>query len=333
MIPTNLKKTTEWRFDDILFCIASDTGSSRVWFGSSDFNVYEFDTSQEKPERTAFTGDSHESYVTGIVRVGNTLISCGYDRRMVWWDIESKHSIRRVDAHDKWIRAIVASPDRTRVTTVADDMQCKVWEVATGNLLASFSDHQSMTPHHFPSMLYAVAASPDGKWISTGDRVGHVAIWDAMSFAKVGEIETPIMYTWDPRARRHSTGGIRSLAFSPDSQFLAVGGVGKIGNIDHLDGPARLEVFRLPGGERTLELEDNKKKGLIEQIVWSPDGKWILTAGGDNNGFVTVHDADSGVLAHQDGQDGHIHAMTHDQEFSNFHAASHQRITRWSMNS
>lgn len=331
MMPTNFKKTTEWRCNDILLCIASDPGSSRVWFGSSDSNVYAFDTSEEKPQRIAFSGQGHTSYVTGIVRAGNWLISCGYDRCLVWWDIESKRSIRRVDAHGKWIRAIVASPDQSRVMTVADDMRCNVWEVETGNLLASFSDHQSMTPHHFPSMLYAVAASPDGKRIATGDRVGHVAMWDGASFAKVGELETPIMYTWDPKARRHSTGGIRSLAFSPDSQFLAVGGVGKIGNIDHLDGPARLEVFRLPSSERTLELEDNTRKGLIEQIAWSPDGKWILTAGGDNNGFVTVYDAESGELAHQDGQDGHIHAIAHNEDFSNIYAASHQRVTRWTI--
>ena len=331
MTAKKLKKSTEWRFNDILFCIASDNASSIVWLGSSDFNVYALNTSEEKAERTALTGGGHESYVTGIVRVGSELISCGYDHRLIWWDIESKRSIRQVDAHDTWIRNIAISPDQTRVATVADDMQCKVWEVATGKLLASMSDHQAMTPHHFPSMLYAVAFSPDGKWIATGDRIGHIAIWDAQSFSKVSEIETPIMYTWDPTARRHSTGGIRSLTFSPDSQFLAVGGVGKIANIDHLDGPARLEIFGLPSGEQTLELEDNKKKGLVEQIAWSPDGKWILTAGGDNNGFVTVYDAESGDLLLQDGQDGHIHAIAHDEDFSNIYTASHQCVTRWTM--
>ncbi len=200
----------------------------------------------------------------------------------------------------------------------------------TGEFLASFSDHDSLTPHHYPSMLYAVAASPDGQWIATGDRVGHVAIWDARCSQSRG-LETPVMYTWDPSARRHSTGGIRSLAFSPDSRLLAVGGVGKIGNIDHLDGPARLEIFDWSTGTRHLELEDNKKKGLIEQIVWSPDGKWILTVGGDNNGFVTVYDAESGELLHQDGQDGHIHAIAYNEDFTNIYAASHQRVTRWTM--
>lgn len=331
MSPSKLKKVSDWKFGDILFCIACDPESERVWFGSSDFHVYELDAAEEKPERIALDGDGHTSYVTGIVRIGESLVSSGYDRQLIWWDIETKRSIRRVVAHDKWIRSVIASPDQTRLITVADDMQCRVWDSSSGEMLASFSDHGVLTPHHFPSMLYAVAVSPSGQRIATGDRVGHVVIWDANTFEKVGELETPVMYTWDPKARRHSTGGIRSLAFSPDSQKLAVGGVGKIGNIDHLDGPARLEVFELSTGTRVLELEDNKKKGLIEQIVWSPDAKWILTAGGDNNGFVTVYNTDSGELLHQDGQDGHIHAIAHNEDFSSIYAASHHRVTRWTM--
>ena len=35
--------------------------------------------------------------------------------------------------------------------------------------------------------------------------------------------------------------------------MLAVGGIGKIGNIDHLEGKARVEVFDWQKGERTHE--------------------------------------------------------------------------------
>ncbi len=110
MIPKNLKKTSEW--NSKISCFASPRTRKVREFGlarriSTSTNLT---TAQEKPERTAFTGDGHESYVTGIVQVGKTLVTCGYDRRLVWWDIESRRSIRRVAAHDKWIRAIVASP-------------------------------------------------------------------------------------------------------------------------------------------------------------------------------------------------------------------------------
>ena len=331
MTPKQLKRTNDWNCSDIVFSIEHDPESSQVWIGSSDFGVYELEVAKEKPERLAFEGDGHTSYVTGMVRVGRTLVTGSYDGALIWWDVDSRKQVRRIAAHDRWIRQVIASPNSSHIISVADDMQCKVWNAATGESVAAFCDHQPMTPHHFPSMLYVVAASPDGQLLATGDRVGHVAIRDAKTFEKVSELETPVMYTWDPTARRHSIGGIRSLAFSPDSAQLAIGGIGKIGNIDHLQGPARLEVFDVATCNRILELEDNNKKGLIEQIVWSPDQSWILTAGGDNDGFLTIYNAKSGELIHQDGQSGHIHGLAHDKDFTNIYVASHERVTRWTM--
>ena len=331
MIPASLKKTNEWKSSDIVFCVEHATEMQRAWCAGSDFNVYEYDVSVEKPERQPFEGDGHTSYVTGMVRRDNTLITCGYDGQLCWWNIDERRLFRKVSAHDLWGRAITSSPDRSRLYTVADDMLCKVWDAETGELLETLQAHAAQTPHHYPSMLYAVTASPDGKWLATGDRIGHTVIWNAQSYEKVGEVETPVMYTWDPRARRHSIGGIRSLAFSPDSEELAIGGIGKIGNIDHLGGPARLEVFNWRNATQRLELEDNKKKGLIEQIIWSPGKEWILTAGGDNNGFLTFYNTETGDLLHQDGQSGHIHALSVGPEFDELFVAAHERLTRWTM--
>lgn len=333
MIPTTLEKNKEWKSADIVFCLEHVAERQQMWCAGSDFNVYQYDLSIEKPERQPFEGEGHTSYVTGMVRQDNTLITCGYDGQLCWWSIDERRLIRKVAAHERWGRAITRSPDGSRLYTVADDMLCKVWDASTGELLETLQEHALQTPNHYPSMLYAVAASPDGKWLATGDRVGHTAVWDTQSFEKIAELETPVMYTWDPRARRHSIGGIRSLAFSPDSNELAVGGIGKIGNIDHLGGPARLEVFDWRNAKQRLEIEDNKKKGLIEQIIWSPDQEWILTAGGDNNGFLTFYKAESGELLHQDGQNGHIHEVSVSPNFNELVVAAHERLTKWTMQS
>lgn len=324
-----IERLSSWRCPDIVFGLASEPDSTKLFLGSSDFGVYEFETSVEKPERVPFAGEKHESYVTSLVLADNLLISSSYDGTLIWWDVTEHKSIRRIAAHDRWVRKLALTPDKKRVVSVADDMQCKVWDATTGEAIAQFTDHTEQTPHHYPSMLYAVAVSPDGRWIATGDRTGHTAIWDANSFEKVGEVESPVLYTWDPRARRHSIGGIRSLGFSHDGKHIAVGGIGKIGNIDHLGGPSRLEVFAWESGEKLHELEDDQRKGLIEQIRWHPSGDRVLCAGGDHKGFVNVWDLTSGKLATQEGGDGHIHALVTNTDHSKFYTTGHEHVEHW----
>jgi WD40 repeat protein len=331
MHPSNLHRVAHWPAQDILFCLAVADDAKRLWFGSSDASVYAMNLNTEKPEREKLVGEGHSSYVTSMARCGDYLVTGSYDRKLIWWNLTTGQQKRWIPAHDKWIRRVIATPDQTRVISVADDMQCRVWDVESGSLVAEFSDHRNQTPHHYPSMLYAVAVSPDGTKLATGDRVGHVAIWETGKFEKIAQLETPVMYTWDPKQRRHSIGGIRSLAFSGDGQRLAVGGIGKIGNIDHLGGPARLEVFDWQSGQRQLELEDNKLKGLIEQIHWGPDDQWILTSGGDHKGFTTIYNAGSGELMHQNEHPGHIHGLWHHHSYTDIFIASHKELSHWSM--
>lgn len=307
--------------------------SQLLFLGSSDFHVYAFDVSQEKPERVGFTGAGHQSYVTGLTLLGETLISGSYDGQLIWWDTASRTQIRAQHAHDRWIRQVISIPQRGQVVSVADDMQCKVWDAESGQLIKAFSDHPEQTPHHYPSMLYAVAVSADARFLATGDRVGHVAIWDAETHAKVAEVEAPTLYTWDPRARRHSIGGIRSLAFSPDASQIAVGGIGKIGNIDHLAGASRLEIFRWQAEEEPIVIEDDKKKGLIEQLFWRPDGSTLVGVGGDHKGFVNLYDLPSTSLVAQAEGSGHLHALCADENVSTLFTAGHNRVERWTLNS
>lgn len=328
---SKLARKVEHGSERIYFCVARHPEADRLFAGGEDFQVVDIDLTAEKIELVPFSGDGHTSYVTGATVADQTLVTGGYDRKLVWWDINSHRAMRRVDAHDKWIRRVIATPNGKRIISVADDMQCKVWDAETGQLVKAISDHPAMTPNHYPSMLYAVAVSADGQYIATGDRVGHVAVWNAETFEKVGEVEAPVMYTWDPKQRRHSIGGIRSIAFSPDGSRIAVGGIGTIGNIDHLGGPARLEVFDWQSGERLHELEDDQKKGLIEQIVWSADGEVILTAGGDHKGFLTFYNAESGERLAQHESSGHIHDILTNADLSVIDTVGHKRVERWSI--
>ena len=326
--PTKINVAKTVRLKSIGFCLARLPQTERLFVGGADFKVCEIDMAHEKPELIEFTGEGHQSYVTGAAIIGQQLVTGGYDGRLIWWDLEQRQPARTIAAHDRWIRKIAASPDGKRIATVADDMLCKVWDAETGNLIHTLVEHKPLTPHHFPSMLYAVAFSPDSQYLVTGDRVGHVVVWDAISGQKLEELDAPMMYTWDPKQRRHSIGGIRSVSFSQDGQLVAVGGIGTIGNIDHLDGPSRVEIFDWKSRQRVQEISDTAYKGLVEQIAFPHSGNWFVFAGGDNGGFVSFYDASTGKLVHQSKLPMHVHSFVLNESEDTLYAAGHDQVVK-----
>jgi WD40 repeat protein len=156
-------------------------------------------------------------------------------------------------------------------------------------------------------MLHACAFSSDGKFVATGDKVGHVVVWDVASGQSVATLEAPVLYTWDPTQRRHSIGGIRALAFSPDGNLLAAGGIGQIGNIDHLEGPPRVEVFDWRKARRTHEFSGEGSKGMVERLVFLPDGERVISLGGANDGFVWLLDLKTKSVLAQEKAPAHLY--------------------------
>jgi len=329
--PDSLKIVKQFdRPKDIPFGVARVPGSGRIFFGGSDFIVREVDVTAAKFEAKDLYG--HESYVTTVALAGTTLVSGGYDGKLIWWDTAKNEKLRTTDAHAKWIRKAVASADGGLVASVADDMVCKLWDAKTGKMIHELKGHEEKTPTHFNSMLYAVAFSADGKLLATGDKVGHVVVWETETGKQVGTLEAPTMYTWDKQQRLHSIGGIRSLAFSPDGKQIAVGGMGKVGNIDHLEGKARIEVFDWKNPAKPLvELQSDKFSGLVNALRFAPDGAWLLGAGGGAEGFFLFVDVAAKKLVKQEKAAMHIHEFAMSEKADTLTVAGHNKLAVYSM--
>jgi WD40 repeat protein len=192
-------------------------------------------------------------------------------------------------------------------------------------------EHKPLTPNDFQSMLYACAFNSDGKLVATADKTGHIVVWETHTGKKVASMEAPIMYTWDPNARRHSIGGPRSVAFSPDSKLLAVGGTGKIGNIDHLEANGRIEVFNWEKSERVHEFVTDKSKGLVEHLEFHPEGNILLGAGGAGEGFLAFIDLKEKKVAHQEKAAMNIHAIASTDGMKSLLAVGHHKILHFKM--
>lgn len=317
---------------DILFSLARVPGTTTVFCGSSDGTVYHADLAEEKPEPVALEGEIRHrpgGYVTGLALAdGNRrLVSGAYDAQLIWWDTETKKPVHRVEnAHGKWIRKVVASPDGRMIASVADDMVCRLWDAGTGKLVAELQGHRIETPQHYPSMLFTCAFSPDGARLATADKTGHIIIWDVASRKEIAVADASCMYTWDPKQRRHSIGGIRSLAFSPDGRTLVAGGIGQIGNIDHLGANARLRFFDWEKAVTLAEVEATESKGLVERLAFHPGGDWLLGCGGDNGGFAILIDPQSHKVIYEGKAPFHIHDFSLTDSPDRFIAAGHNGL-------
>lgn len=326
--PEKLKLANDLSLKAIAFSVARVPNSSRIYLACSDFKVYEVDLSAAKGEpKELYT---HGSYATGVAVAGKTLVSGSYDCKLTWFDTEANKVIRSDEVHTKWIRKVRASRDGKVIASVADDMVCKLWDASTGKLMHELRGHAEKTPNGFGSMLFNCAFSADGKQIATADKIGKAIVWEVATGKKVTEVEAPIMYTWDPVQRLHSIGGIRSVAFSPDGKTLAVGGTGKIGNIDHLEAKARIELFDLSTSKRTVEYTSDKQ-GLANYLEFTPDGKWLIAAGGAGEGFLAILDKEAKKAIKSEKAPMHVHDVAVSEDAETVIAVGHNKIAVFEM--
>lgn len=320
--PRNLRTAREINRRDILFSVARVPNSDTLLVASSDGKVHELNAGQNNPPDRGLA--EHGRYVTSVRLVGRTVVSGGYDGRLIWWDLDNGRVIRTVDAHSRWIRQLAVAPDGSKLASVADDMVCRIWNASTGERIRELRGHEERTPANFTSMLYACVFSADGHKLATGDRVGRVIVWDVSTGRQLSAVEAPILYTWDGVQRIRSIGGVRGLAFSPDGTQLAVGGVGQIGNVDSLAGPSRVEVFNWERRERLYFFTG--QQGIVNRLAWHPGNDWLCAIGGGGNGLVMFYNPTARSMIHQANVPMHVHDLAFNEEFTTLYAVGHQKI-------
>jgi eukaryotic-like serine/threonine-protein kinase len=190
--------------------------------------------------------------------------------------------------HENSVYSVSFSRDGKRLATASADGTARLWDIESGQTLATFRGHTgdvnmanlspdgrwlatagddrtvrlwSVSPPALrftgtghPGEVHTLAFSPDGKTLASGSEDGTVIVWETAAGRRLTSL--------DPR-----TGSVRDLAFSPDGRLLAIAG---------RDGVCRL--WDMSTG-RVRRQFNSPEKETVECILFSHDGR-TLAAGG-----------------------------------------------------
>ncbi|MEL4897735.1 WD40 repeat domain-containing protein [Crocosphaera sp. Alani8] len=138
------------------------------------------------------------------------LVASGDNQGIVrFWNLRDRTTVSEFSAHSEPISGLVITLDQKRLITASHDSTIKVWDLATGDLLDTWTGNRGR--------ITSIALSPNGKVLASASNDG-VRLWN----------------TETGRLLRHFTNHtdrVTVVAFSPDGKYLASGGFDRAVNL------------------------------------------------------------------------------------------------------
>jgi RNA polymerase sigma factor (sigma-70 family) len=259
--------------------------SGGVCYGDRDPTVRLWDVTTGK-EVLKLEGHTEGVYSLAFLPGGKKAVSGGGDGTIRVWDLEAGKELKRYEGHEGTVYGLDVSRDGKLLLTGGEDKTMRLWDLEAGQEVRRFEGHEGR--------VRAVAFSPDGKRAVSGCVLGDVnlRVWEVKTGKEVSKypVATERMGRPNPFGGFggfggigigkfiDETGGIASVAFSPDGKLVLAGCMDNV-----------LRVFELSSGkERKLEGHTQQLHGA----VFTPDGKRILSASYDQT--VRLWDVESG---------------------------------------
>jgi WD40 repeat protein len=278
--PKQAHVVSQWPHDRPLNACRFDALGRFVFTGAEDALVQRFNLADGA--RTVFTG-GHETWVKSLApsRDGAQIISGGCDGKLTWWDTNGDSNakpIRSIDAHKGWIRGLDTSPDGTLLASGGNDGRVCLWNIADGKLVRELPSHTRN--------VYSVSFHPEGKFLLSGDLIGVVKQFDVATGAEVRTFDAKPLHTYEG-GQQVDFGGVRSIAVSPDSRYVAAGGLYKATNpLGAVHEPISLLFNWETGKLERQQIADGIPGGVLWRLRWLADGSLMGLSSGSSGGIL-----------------------------------------------
>jgi eukaryotic-like serine/threonine-protein kinase len=294
--------------DGLRLASASHDGTVRVW----DATPLRGD---ERQETESFADHGFEVWSLAVSPDGKKIASAAFGPPAMIWDAKTKRVSERFSDFDSVVFSVAWDRDSKRIALAGASGEKYIVKVKN---LDSKNEQDEFTLPLSRSEYFAVAFSPDGKYLVTGNGARLVQVWVAnndqpirtlgthkgvlrgvvfspdgkhlASMSSDGEVKL-----WDATRLgekekpheplrtfpAHSPGAGLNMAFSPDGKRLVTGGKEYTVNIWDVETRDLLHTLRGHSGD-------------VSTVAFSPDGRWVASGGEDST--VKVWDSHTGQL-------------------------------------